>query len=134
MLLNIGPMPDGRIERHQIERLQDIGDWLTVNGEAVYGTRGGPYLPTSYMVSTQKQHKVYLHLLEHPGENWQLPFPQDVGVQKAYFLDGGQTVPCDQNEGKLRFSLPTTLPDPIASVLVLDIDAAAIDVIERVRY
>ena len=134
LLLNIGPMPDGRIERRQIERLQDIGDWLTVNSEAVYGTRGGPYLPTSYMVSTQKQHKVYLHLLEHPGKNWQLPFPQDVGVQKVYFLDGGQTVPCDQNEGKLHFSLPSALPDPIASVLVLDTDVATIDVIERVRY
>lgn len=140
LLLNIGPMPDGRIERRQMERLQDIGDWLAVHGEAVYGTRGGPYLPTDYMVSTNKQNKIYLHLLEHPGPNWRLPFLPNVAVQKAYFLgaeqngQNGQTVPFTQNGAELHFTLPHTLPDSLGSVLVLDTDSAAFDVIERFRY
>ena len=137
LLLNIGPMADGRMEQRQIERLRDIGDWLAVHGEAVYGTRGGPYLPTDYMVSTNRQNKIYLHLLEHPGPNWRLPFVQNVAVQKAYFLgtkQDGQTVPFAQNGEELHLALPPTLPDPFGSVLVLDTDAAVTDVIERFRY
>ena len=39
LLLNVGPKPDGSFEPAERELLCRIGDWLTVNGEAVYGTR-----------------------------------------------------------------------------------------------
>ncbi len=39
LLLNIGPRPDGTIPREEQELLLGIGRWLTVNGEAIYGTR-----------------------------------------------------------------------------------------------
>ena len=42
LLLNISPMPDGRFEQRQIDRLAGIGDWLGRYGESIYGTRGGP--------------------------------------------------------------------------------------------
>ena len=38
-LLNVGPKPDGSFEPEESELLCRIGDWLTVNGEAIYGTR-----------------------------------------------------------------------------------------------
>jgi len=42
LLLNVGPMPDGKIEQRQVDRLREIGVWLRANGESIYGTRGGP--------------------------------------------------------------------------------------------
>ena len=39
MLLNIGPMADGTIPAIQRERLTGLGDWLAVNGEAIFDTR-----------------------------------------------------------------------------------------------
>ncbi|MGQ9699375.1 MAG: alpha-L-fucosidase [Armatimonadota bacterium] len=39
LLLNIGPRPDGTIPEEQERVLLEIGRWLEVNGEAVYGTR-----------------------------------------------------------------------------------------------
>jgi alpha-L-fucosidase len=39
LLLNVGPKPDGSFEPTERELLCRIGDWLTVNGEAIYGTR-----------------------------------------------------------------------------------------------
>ena len=45
LLFNVGPMPDGRIEPRQVERLEEMGAWLDRYGEAIYGTRGGPFTP-----------------------------------------------------------------------------------------
>ena len=39
LLLNIGPKPDGTITPEQQEVLREIGAWLKINGEAIYGTR-----------------------------------------------------------------------------------------------
>jgi alpha-L-fucosidase len=39
LLLNIGPKPDGTIPETEEAMLRDIGSWLAVNGEAIYGTR-----------------------------------------------------------------------------------------------
>jgi len=39
LLLNVGPTPDGRLRVIEEERLSQIGDWLKVNGEAIFGTR-----------------------------------------------------------------------------------------------
>src|SRR5690606_17294404 len=39
LLLNIGPRPDGTIPEGDSAILLEIGKWLEVNGEAIYGTR-----------------------------------------------------------------------------------------------
>lgn len=39
LLLNVGPTADGRIPVIMQQRLTDIGSWLDVNGESIYGTR-----------------------------------------------------------------------------------------------
>jgi alpha-L-fucosidase len=41
LLLNVSPRPDGTIPDWQVERLEQIGAWLKLNGEAVYGSRAG---------------------------------------------------------------------------------------------
>ena len=61
-LLNIGPRADGTIDPKHAERLLEIGGWLKENGEAVYGTRGGPYTAAALgSFDLQRQNLLRLH-------------------------------------------------------------------------
>jgi len=125
LLFNVGPMPDGRIEERQVSRLKEMGEWISINQEAVYGTRGGPYLPTQDLVSTHKENKIYLYLLKDPGKKLTLPLEEGIKITKAYFLQDGSTLSLKRDGGKFSVNLPESMPDKVASVLVLELDQAA---------
>ena len=64
LMLNVGPMPDGRIQQEFVDTLAALGQWTAKYGESIYGTRQGPIQPQSWGVSTQKDGKIYLHILK----------------------------------------------------------------------
>jgi alpha-L-fucosidase len=60
LLLNIGPGPDGTWADDAYARLREIGDWMRVNGEAIYGTRPiAPYRDGSIRLTSTKDGTVY---------------------------------------------------------------------------
>ena len=73
LLLNVGPMPNGKIQKEHIKSLKEIGDWVKINGETIYGTTRGPIDPTDEIASTQKDNTIYIHLLDN---------------RKTYFIEG----------------------------------------------
>ena len=88
LLFNVGPMPDGRIEPRQVERLKEMGAWLEKNGESIYGTRGGPVKPGPGFVTTRKGNTIYLHVFANAPEEIVLPeLPRK--VVSAEMLGGG---------------------------------------------
>ena len=73
LLLNVGPMPTGEIEPRQVERLKEIGAWLSEYGESIYGTRGGPIPPASWGATTHRGNTIYLHVLDDTASIIALP-------------------------------------------------------------
>ncbi|MCK4746787.1 MAG: alpha-L-fucosidase [Bacteroidales bacterium] len=130
LLFNVGPMPDGRIEQRQLDRLSEMGEWVSKNQEAVYGTRGGPYLPTDRMVSTRKENNIYLILLENTGGRLNLPLKEGINVQKACFLHNRKPLLLKRDRDKITITLPEELPDKDATVVVLTVDTPASDIEE----
>ena len=63
LLLNVGPMPNGKIQLEHKAALKAIGKWLGKNGNTIYETRKGPFIPNENFVSTQKGNSIYLHVL-----------------------------------------------------------------------
>jgi alpha-L-fucosidase len=89
LLLNVGPMPTGEVEPRQAARLREIGGWLRTHGESVYGTRGGPWKPGAWGVSTRRGDVVYVHVLDGPGDALVLP-SLERRVVEASVLGGGR--------------------------------------------
>jgi len=69
LLLNVGPMPSGAIQPEFTDTLAAAGKWLQQHGESINGTRGGPFGPQTWGVTTQKDKKIYLHLFKAPEAN-----------------------------------------------------------------
>ena len=42
-LLNIGPLGDGSVPQQSVDAMADIGEWMKVYGEAIYGTTASPF-------------------------------------------------------------------------------------------
>lgn len=68
-LLNVGPQPDGELPPVAIERMREIGGWLKVNGEAIYGTRPVAPYKEGQIVFTRKGPAIYAIYLAKEGEN-----------------------------------------------------------------
>ena len=104
LLLNIGPMPDGRIEPRQLAVLKEVGRWLDKNGGSIYGTRGGPWKPGKTLASTRKGNVIYLHVLKWPDTPIELP---DIASKiKSAIGPDGATVKWTQADGKLTLNVP----------------------------
>jgi alpha-L-fucosidase len=68
LLLNIGPGPDGRLPETAVWRLREIGEWMTVNSEAIYGTRPVAPYKEGRIALTRKANTVYAIYLAAEGE------------------------------------------------------------------
>ena len=121
LLLNVGPMPDGRMEARQITRLKEIGDWLKVNGAAVYGTKGGPYEPNGNYATTRKGNKIFLHVLNTDTSAIELKNITGRKIVKAYTMNGDAVVLESKNE-TYNVLLPANRLSKLQYVIVLETD------------
>jgi alpha-L-fucosidase len=119
-LLNVGPTAKGAIPQPSVDRLLAVGDWLSLNGEAVYGSAPGPIQGLAGCRSTVKEDRIYLHVFAWP-QGGQIRVP---GLQLpvgAYLLsDESRTLlPLTQEDGEVVINGPSEAPDPVDTVVVL---------------
>lgn len=119
-LLNVGPMPNGKIQPEFVATLQELGTWMDKYGETVYGTRGGPVPPRSWGVTTWKGNKVYVHLLNPEDNNLLLP---DFGkkVKAITVFSTGAKLKFKQDSFGTTIAVPAEIIDDTDTVLVIEI-------------
>jgi alpha-L-fucosidase len=120
-LLNVGPMPNGKIQPEFVERLHAVGEWMRKYGDSIYGTRGGPVKPQPWGVTTRNGERVYVHILDSSDDV--LTLPKIPNIQKATMFSNGTPVAFQQLDGTTQLRLPAGARDPIDTVVVLKTDA-----------
>jgi len=124
LLLNVGPMPDGRIEMFQKKRLVQMGQWLKKYGTTIYETRGGPFKPNEWIASTNHGKEVFIHVLNWKGDTLLLP-PLNAKIQDIRLFDG-QKIEWDlQEDTNSWIFVDERYRDLINTILVLTLDRDA---------
>ena len=117
LLLNIGPQPDGSLPAVALNRLEEIGKWLSENGETIYGTTGGEVVVGDQVVSTRKGNKCYLHVLNN--ELKQLQFSYQHKIKRVTSFATKEKLKFKQSGKGVVITLPQTL-DPTDYIIVIE--------------
>lgn len=125
LLLNVGPRADGSIPAPSEKILREVGDWLARNGSFLSHSTRSPFGWLNSGRLTTRGSTAYLHLFHSPGTDFCLAEIAN-RVLSARWLHSGQDVSFQQDaDGRLFFpNLPNPLPDPLCSVIVLELDSA----------
>jgi alpha-L-fucosidase len=118
-LLNTGPMPNGKIQPENLATLKEMGKWMKQYGETIYGTRSGPAGAKKWGVSTWKDDKVYLHLLDAEDPVLYVPMAGQK-VKKAYGFDNGEMIKFEKQPNGILLTLPEIPQEMYDYIIVLE--------------
>jgi alpha-L-fucosidase len=121
-LLNVGPTSEGVIPQPSIDRLRQVGEWMKVNGDAIYGTSANPFPYLPWGRTTIKGQKLFLHVVEWPKDGI-LKLPMRNKAVKAYMMANTQKeLGISQDADFIKISVPAVAPDTLLPVVALDFE------------
>jgi alpha-L-fucosidase len=119
-LLNVGPMPTGKIQQEFTDTLAAMGKWMQKNSSSIYGTRGNIIPPQDWGVVTGKDKTFYIHILKSTG----LPYVFIPGLKatilSAQQLVGGKKVRFQQQAEGVFVYLEGISTDSIDTIIQLN--------------
>ena len=128
LLLNVGPTAEGVIPAPSVERLAAMGQWLKVNGEAIYGTVASPFPALSWGRATQKRMpdamtRLYLHVFDWPKDGRLVVDGLLSEPTSAFLLGDPSHAPLrtGRDRDMLVVTLPAAAPDAVDTVVVVDV-------------
>lgn len=123
LLLNIGPKPDGTIQKEFVQRLEDIGAWMDQFSEAIYGTTSSPFnLLPFYGRVTTKGERLYVHVFEWPADGTiRLPGLTNEVKRVSAVAKGGPKLAFERDGSDVVITLPEKPLHPVASVFAVDL-------------
>ena len=130
-LLNVCPTPEGEIPPQSVERLEAIGRWMAVNGEAIHGTGASPFRDLPWGRCTTRplpngSTRLYLHIFDWPRDGRLvlkgiLNEPAGARLLGAAGTTGAAPLIAWREGEAMVVRLPPAPPDPVDSVVALDV-------------
>ncbi|MBN2048156.1 MAG: alpha-L-fucosidase [Anaerolineaceae bacterium] len=118
-LLNVGPTASGKILNVHANRLREMGSWLNVYGDSVYGTRAGVIPATDVSVSTRKGSTHYVHVLDDKSDCVVLKGVPETVTSAVLVRDGSKVETQWVGENELMLVIPAEKRDLIDTVVKL---------------
>ena len=120
LLLNVGPMPNGKIQEEHIKSLKKIGKWVKKNGHTIYKTKKGPIDPSDEIASTQIGNIVYIHLLDKKKTEYYIE-GFNPKIKKISYLNSNKKVSYKESNTGLTLILNNTEINPIDTIIKLEL-------------
>jgi alpha-L-fucosidase len=117
-LLDVGPQPDGRIQPEFAERLEQVGQWVHKNAEAVFETTYGPVQGETGYRTTQKQNQVFVFGMEPTADRLKVN-GLNRRVEQVRHLATGRSLGFKQTAVGIEVSIPRDILDDGLPVLAL---------------
>ena len=125
-LLNVGPKPDGTFPQASIDRLKDIGAWMKVNGEAIYGTQASPVNKPAWgritLKADGKNTILYLFIFDWPQDGVLELKLANKPISAELLADRDRKITTENRDGAIRLQIPEKSPDPVCPVVKLLIE------------
>ncbi len=119
LLLNVGPMPNGKIQPEFTDTLQATGQWLQQNGTTIYGTRGNLVAPQSWGVVTGKNKTWYAHIInQSPSGSIFIPTKEKI-IGATLFPDK-QKIKYKQDDTGVTVFLDNIKTDDLDTIIQLE--------------
>ncbi|MCG8474746.1 MAG: alpha-L-fucosidase [Cytophagales bacterium] len=119
---NVGPTADGRIDQPEWSLIQSMGNWLKLNGEAIYDAKGAPKEKTDHYRVTKKpkKKKTYYHIFQWPKDGKLLikDFPNE--VKNVYLLSSKKPIEQQQTSEGVLLTLPKHQLDIYVPVVTIE--------------
>jgi alpha-L-fucosidase len=124
LLLNVGPTAEGIIPDSSVVRLEQIGSWMKMNGESIYGTSASPFFKLTWGRCTQRQENgnttLYLHVFNWPKDQVLRIPGLKTKIQDVYLLTNPkQKFAWKFENGDALVHAPSVIFDPINTVIVV---------------
>jgi alpha-L-fucosidase len=111
LLMNVGPQPNGELPAVSVERLREMGEWMKIYGETIYGTRGGVVEPHDWGVTTQKGKTLYVHVLNLEDKALFLPYSGNK-LKNAVLFHNREAVKFTQDKDGILLKFKEVPTDP----------------------
>ena len=121
LLLNVGPMPNGKIQPTHKKSLKEIGNWLEFYGETIYETKQGPLKPNIDFVSTQKNKIVYVHFLNSKQTNYEFNGIENSAIKSIKYFNTNLDVDYSYNNNILSINLNKDIIDDIDTIITISL-------------
>lgn len=127
LLLNVGPKPDGSVPYEVIDPLKKVGEWLKVNGEAVYGmlnkTYGNEYQLNGVSRPSSKGNTIYMWNKIWAPYNGKMVLSGLFDTpEKISFIDGTPIKFEKKGDRIFLYDLPEKNPDPILNIPLIKLE------------
>lgn len=121
ILMNVGPMGNGKWDEKDVEIFRGVGRWLEMNGEGIYGTERTDLPVQPWGVTTCKGDTLYAHVFHWPDDGRLVIGGLRSEVRSARLVaDGGRHIAGRRiNENDYELQLPGDAPDKVNSLIAL---------------